>query len=306
MNVLLTGGRGLVGSNVREYNYKGKGAKKHNILFPTRDEMDLLDKESVAKFFENNDIDCVIHAAGAVGGIHTNMNNLAGFMHDNMVMGMNIISTAHFYGVKKFINMGTSCMYPKDAESPISEDKILTGALESTNEGYAIAKSALAKFCEYLGGNYKTIIPCNLYGKYDKFHPDHSHMLPAAIRKLHLAKESGEKVVIWGDGTARREFMYGEDVADFVWYCVENIDKMPQNINLGLGYDYSIQELYEAAAKVVGYDAGFEYDTTKPVGVMKKQTDVTRLRDFGWEHKVSLEDGIKQTYEFFKVAGDER
>lgn len=305
MNILLTGGDGLVGSNIREYNDNRSPELRHNIYAPTSSEVDLLDREQIASFFESHtDIDCVIHAAGKVGGIHTNMVNLASFMHDNMVMGFNLVSCAQFYGVKNFINFGTSCMYPADSVSPISEERIFEGKLHPSNAGYAIAKSAIAKYCEFIGGNYKTIIPCNLYGRYDKFHPDLSHMLPAAIRKLHLAKESGDKVTIWGDGSAEREFMYAQDVADFTFYCVENIDEMPQYVNLGLKDDLSIKQLYEIAADVVGYDNGFEYDLTKPVGVLKKKCDITKLEEFGWENKYTTEQGIRETYEYFKTIAD--
>lgn len=305
MKILLTGGSGLVGSNVKLY-HANKNIT-HEILSPTRTELNLLDRESIRNYLESNlGIELVIHAAGFVGGVHKNKANPTGFMYENMTMGMNLLMESYRYGIKNFINLGSSCMYPKNAELPINEDSILTGALEPTNEGYAIAKSVVTKMCEYLGYNYKTIIPCNLYGKYDKFRPEDSHMLASAIRKLHLAKESGEKVTIWGDGTARREFMYAEDVADFIWYCVDRMDSMPRKVNLGLGKDYSIQELYDTAANIIGYTNGFEYDTSKPVGVKKKQVSIDRLKYFGWEHKTTLEEGIKQTYEFYKVVGDRR
>lgn len=295
MKILLTGGRGMVGSNIREYN------QKHIILSPSSSELDLMDKESIGRFFDiHDDIDCIIHAAGKVGGIHANMNNRAEFLHDNTVMGFNLISCAQFYGIDKFINLGSSCMYPMDAVSPISEDKVFDGKMHPTNEGYAVAKSAVAKYCEYIGGNYKTIIPCNIYGKYDKFDPEKSHMVPAAIQKIHKAKMTGESVVIWGDGTAQREFMYAKDVADFVFYFLENIDDMPQYINLGLPDDHTINEYYEAVADVIGYENKFEHHLDMPVGVKRKKTDTTKLSKLGWEHKYSLRDGIEETYDYYK------
>ena len=295
MKILLTGGRGMVGSNIREYN------QKHIILSPSSSELDLMDKESIGRFFDiHDDIDCIIHAAGKVGGIHANMNNRAEFLHDNTVMGFNLISCAQFYGIDKFINLGSSCMYPMDAVSPISEDKVFDGKMHPTNEGYAVAKSAVAKYCEYVGGNYKTIIPCNIYGKYDKFDPEKSHMVPAAIQKIHKAKMTGESVVIWGDGTAQREFMYAKDVADFVFYFLENIDDMPQYINLGLPDDHTINEYYEAVADVIGYENKFEHHLDMPVGVKRKKTDTTKLSKLGWEHKYSLRDGIEETYDYYK------
>lgn len=285
----------MVGSNIREYNHK------HIILSPSSSELDLMDKESIGRFFDiHDDIDCIIHAAGKVGGIHANMNNRAEFLHDNTVMGFNLISCAQFYGIDKFINLGSSCMYPMDAVSPISEDKVFDGKMHPTNEGYAVAKSAVAKYCEYVGGNYKTIIPCNIYGKYDKFDPEKSHMVPAAIQKIHKAKMTGESVVIWGDGTAQREFMYAKDVADFVFYFLENIDDMPQYINLGLPDDHTINEYYEAVADVIGYENKFEHHLDMPVGVKRKKTDTTKLSKLGWEHKYSLRDGIEETYDYYK------
>ena len=285
----------MVGSNIREYN------QKHIILSPSSSELDLMDKESIGRFFDiHDDIDCIIHAAGKVGGIHANMNNRAEFLHDNTVMGFNLISCAQFYGIDKFINLGSSCMYPMDAVSPISEDKVFDGKMHPTNEGYAVAKSAVAKYCEYIGGNYKTIIPCNIYGKYDKFDPEKSHMVPAAIQKIHKAKMTGESVVIWGDGTAQREFMYAKDVADFVFYFLENIDDMPQYINLGLPDDHTINEYDEAVADVIGYENKFEHHLDMPVGVKRKKTDTTKLSKLGWEHKYSLRDGIEETYDYYK------
>ena len=295
MKILLTGGRGMVGSNIREYSHK------HIILAPSSSELDLMDKESIGRFFDiHDDIDCIIHAAGKVGGIHANMNNRAEFLYDNTVMGFNLISCAQFYGIDKFINLGSSCMYPMDAVSPISEDKVFDGKMHPTNEGYAVAKSAVAKYCEYIGENYKTIIPCNIYGKYDKFDPEKSHMVPAAIQKIHKAKTTGEPVVIWGDGTAQREFMYAKDVADFVFYFLENIDDMPQYINLGLPEDHTINEYYEAVADVIGYEDEFEHHLDMPVGVKRKKTDTTKLSELGWEHKYSLLDGIRETYDYYK------
>jgi len=297
MKILLTGGTGMVGSNIREYN----DISRHVILSPSSWDLDLTDQESVGRFFdEHDDIDCVIHAAGKVGGIHANMNNRAEFLRDNTIMGFNLINCAQFHGIDKFINLATSCMYPMDAVSPISEDKIFDGKMHPTNEGYAVAKSAVAKYCEYVGGNYKTIIPCNIYGKYDKFDPEKSHMVPAAIQKIHKAKMTGEKVCIWGDGTAQREFMYAKDVADFIFYFLENIDDMPQYINLGLPNDHTINEYYEAVADVIGYKDGFEHNLDMPVGVKRKKTDTTKISELGWKHKYSLIDGIKETYEYYK------
>ena len=207
--------------------------------------------------------------------------------------------------VKKFINFSSSCMYPKNARNPLLEDSILKGELESTNEGYALSKITSTRLCEYISREdssflYKTVIPCNLYGKYDDFSYENSHMIPGVIKKIHDAKNKNlEFVNIWGDGLARREFMYAADIADFIYYAVENFNKMPQNINVGLGLDYSIIEYYKIIADVIGYKGKFNHDMTKPTGMKRKLIDDQRLSEFGWSHQTSLETGIKETYKYF-------
>ena len=197
-------------------------------------------------------------------------------------------------------------MYPKDAENPLKEEFILKGELEPTNEGYALAKILSSKLCEYITRednrkNYKTIIPCNLYGRHDKYGHNHSHLIPAVIRKLHEAKQEGREAVdIWGDGGARREFMNAGDIADFIFFAIDRFDVMPQNLNIGLGFDYSILEYYECVASIVGFGGVFEHDLSKPVGMRQKLVDIKKLSDFGWQHKIKLNDGIEQAYNFFK------
>ena len=197
-------------------------------------------------------------------------------------------------------------MYPRFAINPLSEDLILKGELEPTNEGYAIAKIMSTRLCEYIvkednSKNYKTVIPCNLYGKYDKFHPKNSHMIPAVIRKIHDANLSGaNEINIWGDGTARREFMYAEDLSDFIFYAITKFDKMPQNINVGLGYDYSINDYYSEIATVLGYKGKFSHDLTKPTGMKQKLIDDTKLKEFGWKSKTTLTEGLRKTIDYYK------
>ena len=218
-------------------------------------------------------------------------------------MGKNLIDAAHKIKIPILINLGSSCMYPKDRNHELQEDDILTGSLEPTNEGYALAKISVAKMCEFLAKEkevfYKTIIPCNLYGKWDKFDPDKSHMVPSVIRKLHLAKLKNEKAVIWGDGTARREFMYAKDLADFISLAIIKYDKLDSYTNVGLGYDYSINEYYTKAAEVIGFDKGFEYDLTKPTGMKKKLCSVKKQTELGWKPKYDLKLGLEETYNFF-------
>jgi GDP-L-fucose synthase len=196
-------------------------------------------------------------------------------------------------------------MYPKDVHKPLSEDLILKGELEPTNEGYAIAKVASTRLCEYINREdesylYKTIIPCNLYGRHDKFDPEKSHMIPAVIRKISGAKDKGLKSIdIWGDGQARREFMYASDFADFVYYAIDYFEKMPQNINVGLGHDYTINEYYQKIADIVGYQGRFTHDLSKPTGMQQKLINNARMKEFGWQYKTTLEQGIQKTYDYF-------
>jgi GDP-L-fucose synthase len=301
MKVFLTGSRGMVGKNILNHDY----ASNYEILSPTRRELNLLDAQSVQDYIVANKPDMVIHAAGVVGVIQANMEKPVKFLVDNMLMGMNVLMASKAYGVKMFLNLSSSCMYPRDAQNPLSEDLILSGKLEPTNEGYAIAKVASTLLCEYINREdesflYKTVIPCNLFGKYDNFEPRHSHMIPAVIKKIDDAKnQSKDSVDIWGDGSAKREFMYAGDFADFVYYAIDNFEKMPQNINVGLGYDYTIDEYYEIIAKAVSYKGSFTHNLSMPTGMQQKLIDNTKLKDFGWQHQTSLEQGIQKTYDYF-------
>ena len=300
--IFLTGGTGMVGSNIREHSE----SHKYTIFAPSSKELDLTHFDSVNSFLKQHKPDIIIHSAGLVGGIQANIKNPVGFLVKNLQMGLNIILAAQQNNVKKLLNLASSCMYPRDMEIGLTEDMILKGELEPTNEGYALAKVVATRLCEYMNREdekwqYKTAIPCNLYGKYDKFDPKHSHMVPAVIRKIYEAKENNiDEVEIWGDGLSRREFMYAGDLADFVYYALEHFNKMPQNLNVGLGRDYTINEYYQVIAKVIGYEGTFTHDLSKPMGMKKKMIDNTQLTAFGWQPKTSLEDGIKQTLEYFK------
>ncbi len=299
--ILITGSNGMVGRNIADC----LKSKNYILLTPTSKELNLLDISSVDNYIKTNIPDIVIHCAGIVGGIQANIANPVKFLVENTQMGINIIMASKQAHIKRLINMSSSCMYPREAINPLGEELILKGELEPTNEGYALAKITSTRLCEYINKEndsflYKTVIPCNLYGRYDKFDPKHSHMLPAVIRKIDKAKKQKQKTLdIWGDGTARREFMYAEDLADFIYYALENFDAMPQNINVGLGHDYTINEYYEAIAKVIGYKGKFMHDLTRPIGMKQKLIDDTKLQEFGWKHKTSLEDGISKIYEYY-------
>ena len=300
--IFLTGGTGMVGSNIREHSK----SHKYTIFAPSSKEVDLTNYGQVNNYIAEVQPDIIIHSAGLVGGIQANIKNPVGFLVKNLQMGLNVILAAQQNNVKKLLNLASSCMYPRDMEIGLTEDMILKGELEPTNEGYALAKVVATRLCEYMNREdekwqYKTAIPCNLYGKYDKFDPKHSHMVPAVIRKIYEAKENNiDEVEIWGDGLSRREFMYAGDLADFVYYALAHFDKMPQNLNVGLGADYTINEYYQVIAKVIGYEGTFTHDLSKPMGMKKKMIDNTQLTAFGWQPKTSLEDGIKQTLEYFK------
>ena len=299
--ILLTGGSGLVGSNIRNYKY----SSNYKILSPSSSDLNLLNYKNVEDYIAFNKPQMVIHAAGIVGGIQANVQYPVKFLVDNMQIGLNILMAAKKKNVKEFINFASSCMYPKNSENPISEDVILKGEFEPTNEGYSLTKTTSTRLCEYINREdssfkYKTVIPCNLYGKYDNFSYDSSHMIPGVIRRIHDAKNNNSECVdIWGDGLARREFMYAEDLADFIYYAIENFNRMPQNINVGLGQDYSILDYYKIIASIIDFKGEFNHDLTKPSGVKRKLIDIKKLNKFGWSYKTTLETGIKETYDYF-------
>lgn len=299
--ILLTGSGGMVGKNILNY-YK---AQQYNFLSPKREELDLLNQASLDSYLKCNKVDLVIHAAGLVGGIKVNIENPVKFLMENSYIGLNLISSCLKNNVGKILNLASSCIYPKNAKNPLCEDMILKGELEATNEGYALAKILSVKACEYISKTsqdffYKTIIPCNLYGKYDKFDLDNSHMVPAVIAKLHNAKMNNvDKVEIWGDGKAKREFMYAEDLADFIFHAIENFDLLPQNMNIGTGVDYTIDEYYYMIAKVVDYRGIFVHNTLKPVGMERKLVDISQVANFSWKYKTGLEEGLEKTYKYY-------
>lgn len=301
MRILLTGGGGMVGRNVLAH----PRVSAFEVLAPRSAELDLRDFSAIQAYFEKHKPDMVIHAAGKVGGIQANIREPVSFLLDNLDMGRNIVWAARKAGIKRLINLGSSCMYPRNHSEPLAEEMVLKGELEPTNEGYALAKVATARLCEYImkedaSFQYKTLIPCNIYGRFDKFEPQHSHLLPAIIHKIHTAKASGDQSVeIWGDGNARREFMYGGDLADAIIHAVEHFESLPAYMNVGLGHDYSINEYYQAVAAVMGYDGQFEHDLSKPVGMARKLVSIERQEQWGWRPSHSLQEGVEKTYRYY-------
>lgn len=298
--IYVAGHRGMVGSAIVRA-LKSQGYT--NIITRTSKELDLRRQIDVEEFFAKEKPDYVFLAAAKVGGILANNEAPADFMYDNMILEMNVIHEAYKNNVKKLMFLGSSCIYPRMAPQPMKEDCLLTSELEKTNEAYALAKISGLKYCEYLNRQYNTdfisVMPTNLYGPNDNYHPEHSHVLPALIRRFHEAKENNlNEVVIWGTGTPLREFLYVDDLADACVYLM-NTYSGNETVNLGTGKELSIKELAELVKKVVGFKGNITFDTTKPDGTPRKLLDVSKLEKLGWKYKTKLEDGIKLAYEDF-------
>ena len=298
--IYVAGHRGMVGSAiVRALEKKGYG----NIITRTHQELDLCRQQEVEDFFAREKPDHVFLAAAKVGGIVANQEALADFMYENATLEMNVIHAAWQNGCTKLLFLGSSCIYPRLAPQPMKESCLLTSALEQTNEAYALAKIAGLKYCEYLNRQYQTdyisAMPTNLYGPNDNYHPTHSHVLPALIRRFHEAKESGAKeVTCWGTGKPLREFLYVDDLADACVFLMENYSGN-ETVNVGTGKELTIRELTELVAKVIGYEGEILWDASKPDGTPRKLLDVSKLERLGWHYKTELEDGIRLAYEDF-------
>ena len=298
--IYVAGHRGMVGSAiVRELNRQGY----HNIVTRTHRELDLIDQQAVEAFFEAEKPEYVFLAAAKVGGIGANSDAPADFMYDNMVLEMNVIHSAWKHSVKKLEFLGSSCIYPRLAPQPMKEDCLLTSALEQTNEAYALAKISGLKYCEYLnrqyGTDYISVMPTNLYGPNDNYHPEHSHVLPALIRRFHEAKENGlPYVTCWGDGSPLREFLYVDDLANLCVFLMNHYSGN-ETVNGGTGKELSIKELTELVAKVIGYEGEIRWDPSKPNGTPRKLLDVSKAAKLGWTYRTELEDGIRLAYEDF-------
>ena len=298
--IYVAGHRGMVGSAiVRELQRQGYT----NIVTRTHSELDLCRQADVEAFFEAEKPEYVFLAAAKVGGIVANQNALADFMYDNMILEMNVIHAAWKNGCKKLEFLGSSCIYPRMAPQPMVESCLLTSELEKTNEAYALAKISGLKYCEYLNRQYGTdfisVMPTNLYGPNDNYHPEHSHVLPALIRRFHEAKESGaESVTCWGDGSPLREFLYVDDLANLCVFLMNHYSGN-ETVNAGTGKELTIRELTEMVARVVGYTGAIEWDNSRPNGTPRKLLDVSKAARLGWTYKTELEDGIRLAYKDF-------
>ncbi len=298
--IYVAGHRGMVGSAiVRELQRQGY----HNLVLRTHQELDLTRQEAVEAFFKQEKPEYVFLAAAKVGGIVANEKALADFMYVNMILEMNVIHSAWRNGCRKLLFLGSSCIYPRLAPQPMREDCLLTGSLEQTNEAYALAKISGLKYCEYLnrqyGTDYISVMPTNLYGPNDNYHPEHSHVLPALIRRFHEAKLShAESVTCWGDGTPLREFLYVDDLANLCVFLMNNYSGN-QTVNAGTGKELTIRQLTELVAKVVGYHGQILWDTSRPNGTPRKLLDVSKATALGWTYRTELEEGIRLAYQDF-------
>ncbi len=299
--IYIAGHRGMVGSAI-ERKLRSEGY--NNIVYRTSSELDLRNQAQVDEFFELEKPEYVILAAAKVGGIHANNTYRADFIYDNLMIEANVIHSSHIHGVNKLLFLGSSCIYPKMAPQPLKEDYILSGYLESTNQPYAIAKIAGIELCDayrsQYGSNFISAMPTNLYGTNDNYHPENSHVLPALMRRILFAKKNDDKkVIIWGTGTPRREFLHVDDLADACYFLLQNYNESGL-VNIGWGEDVSINELAKLIAREVGFFGSLEFDTTKPDGTPRKLMDVSKLNNLGWKPSISLGVGIKKVYQEIK------
>jgi len=298
--IYVAGHRGMVGSAIyRKLQKEGFT----NIITKTSSDLDLRDQQAVTDFFQSEKPEYVFLAAAKVGGIVANNTYRADFLYENLAIQNNVIHQSHLNGVKKLMFLGSSCIYPKLAPQPLKETYLLTGLLEETNEPYAIAKIAGIKMCDayraQYGSNFISVMPTNLYGYNDNYHPQNSHVLPALIRRFDEAKKSGAKeVMIWGSGTPMREFLFADDLANACYFLMQNYNE-PNLINIGTGTDLSIKDLALMIKKTVGFEGEITFDSSKPDGTPRKLMDVSKLHNLGWKHQIDLEEGLKLAYQDF-------
>lgn len=302
MQILLTGGRGMVGRAVQRL--AARDYPDFQISAPSKSELDLRDQAAVKDYFSHNHYDAVIHCGARVGGIKASVENPVSFLVQNLQINTNTIQYAFEAGVPNFIFVASSCMYPRNYKIPLKEEYILEAPLEPTNEGYALSKICGARHCEYIetetGRAYRTFVPCNLYGPHDDFTPEFSHLIAAAIQKIDAAMIEGRSsVTIWGDGTAQREFLHVDDFARFMLAHISDLSDMPSVLNVGYGTEHSVLEYYQMIAEAMGYKGDFAFDTDRPVGMKSKLMDSSKARALGWGPSIDIRDGIRETVSFY-------
>lgn len=303
MRILLTGGGGMVGRAIARALAHGP----NEVLAPPSIELDLTDAVATRSYLRSHNPDLVIHAAGRVGGIADNLGAPFAYLRDNTAMAVNVIGESVGAKIPQLLNLGSSCMYPRDWRQPLIEEDLLAGPLEPTNEGYALAKIMAERMCAYaseeMGFTYRTIVPSNLYGPHDHFELPRAHLVAAALRKVHDARlHKASSVEVWGDGTAKREFTYVDDLAGWIAAMVPRIESLPGRMNVGCGIDHTVRQYYELAAEVVGFDGDLDFDTSRPTGMTQKLMDSTRARSYGWTAQTELREGLAATYRWFLDA----
>lgn len=299
--IFLTGSHGMLGKNILEHS----NSNLFEFLAPSKTELDLRNCSEVQEYINQHKPDLIIHAAGLVGGIQANLNNPVNFLIDNIDISRNVIGSAHRAGIKKLINVSSYTVYPRNYNGTLTEDMVLSGDLEPANEGYALAKAVALRHCEFImredsSYQYKTLVPCNLYGTHDRFDETRSHLIPALILRMYRAREENHSSVeIWGDGTARRELFYAGDLADIIITAIQDFNSLPALINVGEGQDHSMTEIYRMVAEIVGYQGEFTYNLNKPTGKTRRVLNINKLTEWGWTQKTNLREGIRHTYNYY-------
>ena len=300
-NVLVTGGSGMLGRHLVPLLEK----TGHIVYSPNREELDLTDSKATSNYIETINIDTVIHCAAYVSGIASSTTTKHHSFDSNVMMGLNLIRACIEHGINNMINVGSATVYPNDAPQPLREDSLGDGAFEGPIEGYALSKYVVYRACamanEQHGVSFKTIHPCNLFGPYDNFSLETGHMLPAILHRMHQAKENGNKpIVIWGDGSAKREFLYGPDLADFLNTALSRFSELPEVMNVGSGVEVSVNEMHQYMAKVIGYDGELQHDLTRPVGRKRRYLELSKQKEFGWSPKTQFEEALTFTHDYLR------
>ena len=300
-NVLVTGGSGMLGRHLVPLLEK----TGHIVYSPNREELDLTDSIATSNYMETINIDTVIHCAAYVSGIASSTTTKHHSFDSNVMMGLNLIRACLEHGINNMINVGSATVYPNDAPQPLREDSLGDGAFEGPIEGYALSKYVVYRACvmanEQHGVSFKTIHPCNLFGPYDNFSLETGHMLPAILHRMHQAKKNGNKpIVIWGDGSAKREFLYGPDLADFLNTALSRFSELPEVMNVGSGVEVSVNEMHQYMAKVIGYDGELQHDLTRPVGRKRRYLELSKQKEFGWSPKTQFEEALTFTHDYLR------